>query len=124
MPLGQYEQMEAQARAIREQQRGKDLECCSCPTCDSQWFEEVTISRYKLDHYVTLGQKVPQRPNQQAFVMLKCVRCGDFLEPRVSIDLRDFAHDGYDFLKDTLEGKGDTRKEPKKEDGKLQSEEL
>lgn len=116
--------MEMRAREIREQQRSKDLECISCPTCDSQWFEEVTICRFKLDHFVALGQKIPRRPNQQEFVMLKCIRCKDYLEPRVSIDLRGAASDGYDFLKDTLEGKDDAREKLKEKDAELQVKEL
>lgn len=122
--FNQYEQMEARARAAREAARQKDLESVSCPTCDSQWFEEVTVCRFKLDHFVALGQKIPRRPNQQEYVMLKCVRCGDYLEPRVSVDMRDMAHEGYEFLLETLEGKHDSRESEKKEDGKLQSEEL
>ena len=119
MPLGQYEQMEANARKARERQQGIDLECISCPTCNSQWFEEVEVSRYKLDHFVALGQKLPQRPGQQVFILLKCIHCGDHLEPKVSIDLRDRASESYNFLIETLEGKEDTRK-----DGKFKAQEL
>ena len=107
--IGQYAEMERAARAVRDAQNGKDLESISCPTCDSQWFEQVVVCRFKLDHHVALGQKVPYRPNQQDFVMLKCVRCNDYLEPKISMDLRDTSSDSYGFLKETLEGKGDKR---------------
>ena len=43
------------------------------------------------------------------YVMLKCVRCNELLEPRIIHNTRDIGGDAYDDLLDVLEGKGDIR---------------
>ena len=86
-----------------------------CPKCTSQWFEQVKIGRYVADHNVILGQQVPGVSGEMAYILLKCVRCLEMLEPRILNNTRDLGGDAYDHLLDTLEGKGDTREDKEKE---------
>jgi hypothetical protein len=115
----QYEKM--QEKAI-DQMRKTQAECITCPTCSSQWFEEVTFQRYQLNHNVIHSQNIPQEPNTAGYKLLKCVHCRDLLEPRILQNIRNPVGDRYDNFLDTLEGKLDTRKEEKKDE--IQAEKL
>lgn len=113
-----YADFERQQNAILKQLEKRDLDCISCPKCSSQWFEQVKISRYKADHNIVLGQDVPPRPSTIPYILLKCVRCNDYLEPRVLHNTRDVVGGDYDHFLDTLEGKHDSREEEDEEEVK------
>jgi len=91
----------------------KRTDCVSCPKCKSQWFQQFKIGRYVSDHNVILGQEVPAVAGEMSYVMLKCVRCEELLEPRIINSTRDVGGDAYDQLLDTLDGEGDGRSEVK-----------
>lgn len=120
--------------AVREFQRlnkRKEKDLIACPKCDCHWFQQVEVSQHPIDHYVTLGQKVPTSRGDAPFYVLKCIRCGDLNHPRVVADSRDLARGEYDAFLDEIEGKGDVRKqlsgdidEPKGDPKGIHSEEV
>jgi len=89
----------------------RDKESLSCPTCDSQWFTETKVTKFKADHHVIVGQVIPPS-NAVDYILLKCIRCEELLEPRILHNSRDVAGGNYDDLLDTLEGKKDKRDKP------------
>lgn len=108
-----YADFEKQQQAIMKGLEKRDLECISCPNCSSQWFEQVKVSRFKADHNIVLGQEVPPKSNTIPYVLLRCIRCLDFLEPRVLHNTRDVVGGDYNHFLDTLEGQHDSREKPK-----------
>lgn len=113
---------EAQQHKVLKELEKRDLECISCPSCGSQWFEQVRVSRFKADHNIVLGQDVPPRPSTIPYVLLRCILCKDLLEPRVLHNTRDVVGGDYNHFLDTIEGKHDSRKE--KEEEKIGSNEI
>jgi transcription elongation factor Elf1 len=116
-----YNEYEKQLLNHMDQLKKQALECIACPTCGSQWFVEVKANRYQVNHHVILGQDVPPEPNTISYILLRCVRCDDLLQPRVLHNTRDVAGDRYDDFLDTLEGKKDNRAKGQQ---KLQSNEI
>lgn len=104
-----YSDFERMNSAALKKEENKKRESVDCPKCSSSWFEQVRIGRYVADHNVILGQEVPGLGGDMGYVMLKCVRCNELLEPRIIHNTRDIGGDAYDDLLDVLEGKGDIR---------------
>jgi len=105
----------------------RDLESISCPSCSSQFFEHVRVAKFKADHNVVLGQDVPVKPGSAPYILLRCVLCKDWLEPRVLHNTRDVIGGDYNELLDTLEGKKDSRakiEEEKPKQNEIQAEKL
>jgi hypothetical protein len=107
------QQWEMWNRAEQEQLKEKltsELECVSCPSCQSTWFEVVDAFQFKADHQVILGQDVPtRRPGMIPYKVFRCLRCSNLLEPLIIHNTRDHAGGDYDNFLDTLEGKNDKR---------------
>lgn len=101
--------------ALREQEK-RQKEVILCNGCGCKFFQEIEVRRYRADHNIVIGQKVPPAANYNtSYMLLQCVRCGDYTEPNVDSDFtHNLAATGYHEFTDTLEGKGDTRE--KKED--------
>jgi len=121
-----FEKGQATALKVKEE---ADLECVSCPKCGSQWFEQIVLSRYPINHNLVLGQDIPPKPSSVGYKFLRCGLCANVIEPRVQHFTRDLAASDYDFCLDTMEGKFDARKqveEEKKEEAEdaIKSEEL
>ena len=110
-----YSDFERMNSLALKQQENKERESVSCPKCSSRWFEHIRVGRYKADHNVILGQQVPGLGGDLGYVLLKCIRCSELLEPRIINNTRDLGGDVYDDLLDTLEGKGDSRPSEDKE---------
>jgi len=110
-----YHDFERMNTMAMEEADRKRKDSVVCPKCTSQWFEQVKIGRYVADHHVILGQQVPSVAGEMAYILLRCVRCDEMLEPRILHNTRDLGGDAYDHLLDTLESKGD-KKEDKKEE--------
>jgi len=51
-----------------------------CPECECSFFEQVAVNRYQRVHSVILGQRVPST-NRNPFYLLKCISCGQLVEP-------------------------------------------
>lgn len=122
-----YDAFEKQNQRLLDQMEKFKLECVSCPKCGAQWFTEIKVSRYQVNHNVVLGQAVPTEPDTIPYILLKCVKCEDLLEPRILHNTRDVAGGGrYDHFLDTLEGKYDDREveEKEKEKDAVPSQEL
>jgi hypothetical protein len=83
----------------------------------------MKIQRFKIDHNVVLGQSVPAKPGSVPYVMLRCARCSNMIEPRIVHATRDVAGGGYDHFLDTMEGKDDKR-EKKQEEAAVPTQEL
>lgn len=113
--MQKYSDFERMNSMALQREENKKKESVSCPNCSSGWFEHVRIGRYVADHNVILGQEVPGLGGDMGYVMLKCVRCHELLEPRIIHNTRDIGGDAYDDLLDVLEGKGDIRKDNNKE---------
>lgn len=123
--MQQYTDFEKRHAELRNKQKELDLETIRCPKCNSQWFEQIKVSRFKADHHIILGQDIPIRPGSVPYTLLKCIVCNDILEPRIQHNSRDTAFGGYDHFLDTLEGKFDNRpKEEEEEADALQTQEL
>lgn len=103
-----FERLNAAAMKAEEKKR---TDCVSCPKCNSQWFQQIRVGRFVSDHNVILGQEVPGVAGEMNYVMLKCIRCEELLEPRILHSTRDLGGDAYDQLLDTLDGEGDNRPE-------------
>ena len=115
--MQQWEEFNRAEQIALKRQLDAELECVSCKTCSSTWFEQVKTFQFKAEHHLIIGQDVPTRtPGAVPFVLLRCMRCHDLLEPRILHNTRDLAAGTYDNLLDTLEGKDDLRKQEKKED--------
>jgi hypothetical protein len=99
-----FEKLNAAALKAEEKKR---TDCISCPKCQSQWFQQFKVGRFVSDHNVILGQQVPSVAGEMDYVMLKCIRCEELLEPRILHSTRDMGGDAYDHLLDTLEQEGD-----------------
>ena len=99
------------AAALRAEEK-KRTDCVACPKCQSQWFQQFKVGRFVSDHNVILGQEVPAVAGEMTYVMLKCIRCEELLEPRILHSTRDLGGDAYDHLLDTLDGEGDMRSKP------------
>jgi DNA-directed RNA polymerase subunit RPC12/RpoP len=95
---------------LTQQIKEKDKPAIVCPTCDSQWFHEIVAAKYMYDHTVVTGQRVPTVPGQAEYILLQCVRCGDIVEPKMSLHELDYTRKGYLDLRKTLMGEGDKRK--------------
>ena len=54
-----------------------------------------------------LGQEVPAVPGEMSYVVLKCIRCEELLEPRILYGTRDLGGEAYDHLLDTLKEKNE-----------------
>lgn len=54
----------------------------ACPKCQSEWLEEVPVFRFKQVHSVVIGQNVP-KVSDVGFYILRCVKCGETIEPNV-----------------------------------------
>jgi hypothetical protein len=100
MPLNTAFEMEQKAGETK-----KDLTegCLKCPKCNNSWFEEVKAQQYVDDHTVILGQGVPPK-NGAMFILLRCTKCSDLVEPRVLRQARDAANQMYDNFIDSLKG--------------------
>jgi len=114
--MSTYDALEKQQQKLMDQIEKNKLECINCPTCGSQWFTEIKAQRYQLDHNIILGQAIPTEPNTIPYLLLKCIRCENLLEPKILHNTRDVAGGKYDNFLDTIEGKFDTRETPKTEE--------
>ena len=76
-------------------------DCVKCPKCTATWFEEIWVAQYVDEHTVILGQGVPSK-NGVKFSILRCIKCGDLIEPRMLRNNRDTANQLYDHFLDSM----------------------
>ena len=107
--LQKFSDFEKEQRALTDKLKKIDMECISCTVCQSQFFEEVSVMKFKSSHNIILGQNVPAKPGTISYKILRCIHCQNILEPRILHHVRDIAGGDYDELLDTLEGKRDKR---------------
>lgn len=93
------------------QHKLNDKHPVTCPKCSSTWMEQVEVYQYDANHQIIPGQRVPTlHPNTIPFILLRCLRCGDTLQPFILHAMRDISGGTiYDNFLDAMEGKGDTR---------------
>lgn len=111
----------------RNEQTKKEKEAAAvihCPNCQSKWFEEIKVGRYKSDHQIILGQNVPLMPGSLQYVLLKCVGCSDYLEPLVQHNSRDIASGDYSDFLDTLDKKESKKESKVEKKNAIQSQKL
>lgn len=106
-----FERNNAAALKAAEKKR---TDCLTCPKCESQWFTQFRVGRYVSDHHVILGQEVPAVTGEMSYIMLRCLRCEELLEPRIINSTRDVGESAYNELLDTLQEKeGDDKAKAK-----------
>lgn len=107
---------ERENNAALKQEEKKANETVLCASCGCKFFHQVEAFQFRANHQLVVGQKVPPIPGQSTpYLLLQCIRCGDYTEPNVDSDVvRDAASQNYNTFLDELEGNGDKRE--KKED--------
>jgi predicted nucleic-acid-binding Zn-ribbon protein len=75
-----------------------------CPKCGMSWLEEIEIKQYDKDAQVILGQR-PAVANAVRFWVLRCVKCGELIEPNVLLTGQDYVGRAYDTFLDEIEAK-------------------
>lgn len=98
------------ATAVAQKQMNQKS-AVTCPHCSSTWFEQVEANQFDANHQIIHGQKVPTlQTNAVPFILLRCLRCGDTLQPLILSVMRDVAGSSiYDKFLDSMEGEGDLR---------------
>lgn len=77
-------------------------EVVSCSVCGCAWMEQILVQQYSKDHFVILGQQVPEmRP--VGFYLLRCPKCGEVYEPNLQSAPQDTFRKGYDDFLDQME---------------------
>ncbi len=96
------------------QKQASDKQVVQCPKCACSFFEEIEFYQFDMNHHVVLGQKVPKAfTDTIPYILLKCGRCGDVLEPSLLNTVNSLgAPNGYDRFLDQMEGKDDKRTTP------------
>ena len=79
-----------------------DENAVHCVKCGCTWLEQVLIRQYDKDHLVILGQQV-QPATEVGFWILKCIKCGDLMEPNVQSGPQDMYRKGYDKFLNIME---------------------
>jgi hypothetical protein len=91
-----------------EPQRKDDLprqeDVAVCPSCGQKWLEQVIVQQFDKIVPVVPGQGVPTVHGQR-FIILRCIQCGELLEPNVMLTSFDTTRKAYDAFLDALEGK-------------------
>lgn len=92
-----------QARAENAFKKKKETneDCLQCPKCKSTWFEQIKAQQFLDEHSVILGQAVPPK-GQMEFVLLRCVKCAEVVEPRLLRQGRDTANTLYEQFLDSM----------------------
>lgn len=94
------------------QQKEKEAnDAIVCGGCGSHYFTQVEAGKYRSNAELVVGQRVPNVPSQHtSYMLLQCVRCGDYTEPNViRHNPMMLEKDAYTLFLDTLHGEGDTR---------------
>lgn len=68
-----------------------------CSACNNTWFEEVEIKQFDNMAPVTIGQKIPT-VHFTKFYVLRCIKCGELLEPNIMYTSMDSVRKAYDKL--------------------------
>ena len=97
-------------------EKAKEPEVCECPTCGCKFFEQIEVHQFPKNHNVILGQKVAPLADI-GFIVLRCLRCEDVMEPQVQTGARDLARKMYNEFLDTMQTPFDKNlaKKPKPE---------
>ncbi len=69
-----------------------------CPKCGMSWLELIKLRQFNKDFQVILGQE-PASATQDVFFVLRCVKCGELIEPNVN----DLANKKYGRFLDEIE---------------------
>lgn len=109
-----FSDWDRQQGLAQTQQQQMENEAVYCPKCGSEWFEHISVSKYQANHFLILGQHVPPVKGSLPYIVLKCIRCTNLLEPRLTHAIRDLAGRDYGTFLDTIEGKGDSREKEEK----------
>jgi uncharacterized C2H2 Zn-finger protein len=84
-------------------QKVKGPEVLACPKCTCTWLQQIEVQQYPKRHHVILGQQVAP-VSDIAFVILKCPKCSELIEPNVQVSGRDIVSKNYDEFLDEIEG--------------------
>jgi DNA-directed RNA polymerase subunit RPC12/RpoP len=75
-----------------------------CPHCGMSWLELVKMRQFNRDFQVILGQE-PAQAGPDVFYILRCVKCGELIEPNVMLSSQDLRRKAYDRFLDEVEAK-------------------
>jgi hypothetical protein len=75
-----------------------------CEVCGCKYLELITVSQYKKDHAIILGQRPPVLNAGMFFYLLKCPKCNELYEPvNVYTGSQNKLRKDYDEFLDTME---------------------
>lgn len=97
-----YSEMEKQILQAQKPQ----VRTVKCDKCDSEFFEQVSGSKFNADQTVSVGQRLAP---QETYHFLRCVRCQEVYEPLVQYNGASQEGRAYDVFRDTMDGKNDKR---------------
>ena len=75
-----------------------------CPKCGMSWLEEIEVKQYDKDTQVILGQR-PAVASHIRFWVLRCIKCGELIEPNVMLAAQDLTRKAYDAFLDEIEAR-------------------
>jgi len=79
----------------------KPPEIVECPKCRGSFFERLELAQYQRTHLVIPGQSPPIYGME--YIILRCARCQELLEPTIELSPRDLATSQYGELVKELE---------------------
>lgn len=82
----------------------------TCANCGFTYFECIKAQKYPLEQSSILGQAPAPEYGGAPFYILRCVKCGNIVEPNVIKGVRDPLNDPYDNFISELE---QTKEAPK-----------
>lgn len=89
-----------------EVQKPVDLDVVRCPECECSWFEQIQICQFPKLHTVILGQRVQAANQMEGFFGLRCVKCGEIIEPNIQFGIHNAASKKYNEFWKEMENPG------------------
>ena len=78
-----------------------NIDIVTCPNCNSEWFEIVSVSQYKKHTSIILGQK-PVKKESIEYFLYRCIKCNEIFEPEVQGGQHDQMRKKYDKFLDHM----------------------
>jgi len=86
-------------------------EIVECPNCNGTFFELAKLAQYQKNYQIVPGQTPPRYGME--YIILKCARCSELIEPTVVLSPRDLATSQYgDLLKELQDPNWQGKKTP------------
>jgi len=73
-----------------------------CTQCECTWLEQIEVAQYISTITTVMGQPLPPR-EQLSFILLKCPKCGELMEPRTQTNQQGALSERYNKFLDEME---------------------